>query len=58
MANSKLKEILKKNHLTQWELADILGVHENTLCRKLRRELSQEEQQKIIAIIEENKKGA
>ena len=35
------------------EVAEALGVHENTLSRRLRTELPQEEQERILAIINE-----
>lgn len=36
-----------------WMLADRLGCHENTLLRRLRHELPEEEQNKLISLIEQ-----
>ena len=36
-----------------WELADALGIADNSLSRKLRKELPPEEKEKIYAIIKE-----
>ena len=52
MKNRKIKEKLKEYGMAQWELADFLGIHENTLYRKLRHEMSDEEQTTIIELIE------
>lgn len=58
MANTEIKEFIKKSGLTQWKIADFLQIHENTLVRRLRYELSPEEKQEIYKAIEELKKGA
>lgn len=55
--NQKIRAALKKSGITQWELADLLNMAETTLCVKLRRELPEEEQQKIIAVIQGCSKG-
>lgn len=52
-ANTDIREALKASKIPIWECALKLGVHENTLLRKLRLELPQEEKQKIISIIQE-----
>ena len=36
-----------------WELADALGIHDSSLSRKLRRELSQEEKALILRTIDQ-----
>ena len=51
--NEMVRRALKETGLKQWELADILGTSETILCRKLRYELSEEEQADIVAIIKE-----
>ena len=38
--------------LKQWQAADILGMSNTSLCRKLRHELSEAEQDRIIAEIQ------
>ena len=43
--------------LKQWQLAQILGIDESVLSRKLRYELPEEEQDRIVALIEETKKS-
>lgn len=56
MANEIIRETLKKTKMTQWQLADILGVHETKICREFRKELPEERQQEILKIIEENRR--
>lgn len=51
--NLKIRTKLKEKKVLQWQLAEKMEVSEMTLVRKLRRELEEEEQKRIIAIIEE-----
>lgn len=39
-ANIEMKSLLKAEKIAYWEIADVLGVCENTIGRKLRKELS------------------
>lgn len=55
MANLEIKQVIQKNRLKQWEIANQLGISEYTLCRKLRKELPKEEKDKIFNAIEELK---
>ena len=55
-ANARIREALKSSGLHQWELADLLGVAEGTLIRKLRRDLPEDDQQRIIDLINQNKR--
>ena len=54
-ANVKIRKALGESMMRHWELADLLGISEATLTRRLRKELPEEEQQRIISII---KKGS
>ena len=53
MENLDIRSKLKEAGLYQWMLAERLGMAEQTLVRKLRRELPTEEKQKIFSAIEE-----
>lgn len=53
MENLKIRRKLKEKKVLQWQLAEKMEVSEMTLVRKLRRELEEEEQKRIIAIIED-----
>ncbi|PFR94850.1 hypothetical protein [Priestia megaterium] len=50
--NQDIKNAIKNAGLSNWKVAESLGVHENTFYRMLRYELSQEYQEKIMKIIE------
>lgn len=56
MANERIREALESNAMRQWELAERLGVSEFTLTRRLRRELPENEQARILALIESSAK--
>lgn len=44
--------------IKQWQIAEKLGIQDTTLSKKLRKELPQEEKEKIFGIIAELAKGA
>lgn len=51
MANIEIRNALKEKRMFNYELAELLGVTEWTLSRKLRKELPPDEKQKILDII-------
>ena len=56
--NEEIRNAAKKNGIFLWQIAEILGVSEPTMTRKMRRELSDNEKLKILSIIEDlAKKG-
>lgn len=57
MKNLDIRNKLKKLHIFQYELAEAMGMSEMTLLKKLRKEFSPEEKQKIYNIIDELMKG-
>ena len=50
--NGIVREAALRKGVYLWEIAQELGVTDGTFSRKLRKELSQEETQKILEIIE------
>ena len=56
MANEDIREAIKQANLKHWELADLLNISETTLVRKLRHEMSKDEKDKILSIIDENRR--
>lgn len=56
MANERIKEALKNQGMRQWELAEMLGISEQTICRRMRKELPCDEQEKLLSIIKDHKK--
>ncbi len=55
--NKRIKDALYKHSLKQWELAELMGINEFSLSRKLRHELPKEEQERIISLIKRNAKN-
>lgn len=57
MFNRDVKFAMFEANLKQFELALLLGIHEGNLSKKLnRRELSNEEKDKILKVIRERRK--
>ena len=56
MANDKIRLELFLAKTKQWELAKLMGVSEMTVIRRLREELPEEEQERIIKLIRQHAK--
>lgn len=52
MNNAKVRIKMFEAGMKQWEVARLLGLGESALSRKLRDELPEEEQDRIVALIE------
>lgn len=52
MANMDLRQKMRSEGVTFWQLADVLGVCEMTVSRRFRKELSEKEKNKISGIID------
>lgn len=55
MANERIKLALFKSKIPQWRLAEAMGISEFTLSRKLRHDLPEAEQKRLINIIKSMK---
>ena len=53
MKNKEIRARLVLVGIKQWQLAESLGIAEATLSRKLRKELPQDEKEKILRVISE-----
>lgn len=53
--NNLIRKQLEDFGVKQWELAEMLGISEFTLSRKLRKELTQEETARILDLIRNRK---
>ncbi len=51
MANIEIRNALKEKRMYNYELAELLGITEWTLSRKLRTELPPEEKKRILDLI-------
>ena len=53
MLNHSVRVAAASKDVKMWEIADAMKIHESTLSKKLRRELEEAEQTRIIALINE-----
>ena len=51
MANKEIRTAITAAGVRYWQIADVLQVHENTLYRLLRHELTGEKRQRVLAAI-------
>lgn len=56
MNNTDIRQAIKEAGLFYWQVADLLNIGEYTFSRKLRKELPDEEKQRIIKAIENYKR--
>ena len=50
--NQKIREHASNKGVKLWEIADVLGIQDSALSRKLRKELSDTERDNILSIID------
>lgn len=53
LKNQEIRQAALKKGVHMWQIAAKLGIHEVTLSRRMRFELPQEEQERILSIIDE-----
>ncbi len=51
MANEELKSKAKAARVYMWEVADVLGISEPTLCRWMRYPLTAEQEKRVLDAI-------
>lgn len=52
MSNMDIRGYLKTHRVPLWRLADALNIHENTLIRRLRHELPDDEKERLRALVD------
>lgn len=57
MCNMEVRDYAARRRVRLWEIAMKLGINDSSLSRKLRKELPQEEKEKILAIIDDIARG-
>lgn len=57
-ANKDIREKARNSGVRLWQIADALGIQERFFSKKLRKELSDEEQTQILNIIDDLAKAA
>lgn len=58
MNNKEIRNVAKAAGVRLWRIAAELGINDGNFSRKLRKELPQEEKEKILAIIDDLAKEA
>lgn len=53
IANAELRRYMYNNRVSQWKVAQVIGVHENTVIRWLRTPLTPKRHQKITQAVEQ-----
>lgn len=51
-----VKDFIKKSNVKQWQIAEFIGISEYTFCKKLRKDIKEEDFLKIQNAVEEIKK--
>ena len=46
--NKEIRTALRTNDIKQWQLAEAIGISEFTLCRRLRKELDEQEKKQMM----------
>lgn len=54
--NRKIREAMKDSGMYYWQLADLMRISNWTLSVKLRHELPEEEQKRILSLIEKHRR--
>ncbi len=54
--NQKIREAMKDSGMYYWQLADLMRISNWTLSVKLRHELPEEEQKRILSLIEKHRR--
>jgi len=57
MINLEMRDEILKSRVKMWEIAQKMNITDSSLSRKFRKELTDEEKQKILRIITEIKDG-
>lgn len=52
MTNQDIRNAIGGNGLRNWQVAEAIGMNESAFSRKLRKELSPDEKEKILVTIE------
>lgn len=58
MCNEAIRKAASDKGIKLWQIADKLGINDGNFSRKLRKELPQEEQERILHIIDDLAKEA
>lgn len=52
MNNRQIRAMMEKDDIYLWQIAKVLSIHETTLVKRFRNELSQEQLQQVLSAVE------
>lgn len=58
MANEDIRRLIFESNIPKWKIAKEYGCTDSTFSKKLRDELTKEEKEKIVSIIEQLKNSS
>ncbi len=50
-ANKEIRSLMAENHITMWQIGNVIGRNEITICRWFRTELSDEKKDLVLNAI-------
>ena len=53
MTNNDIRTLAKESGVKQWQIADMLNMHDSNFSKMLRHELPEDEKEKIRSVIKE-----
>lgn len=52
MTNKEIRELMKKENIYLWQVAEVLVIHETTLIKRFRTEMSDEHKNQVLKAIQ------
>lgn len=52
MTNKEIRELMKKEKIYLWQIAEVLVIHETTLIKRFRTELSDDHKNQVLTAIQ------
>lgn len=52
LTNAEIRDAAKRNGVFLWQVAEGIGITDSTLSRKLRRELTDDERERVLNVID------
>lgn len=52
MSNKEIRELMKKEKIYLWQVAEVLAIHETTLIKRFRTEMSDDHKNQVLIAIQ------
>lgn len=56
MCNEEIRAIMKREHIFMWQIAQMLSLHETTVIKYFRVEMTEERKEQVLSAIEKIRK--